>query len=299
MERDEKTYHDPETTGLSVADDLAEAVPGEANSSSSKGKTPEVIERDSTYFIESLFMVFQVQNCLFRVPTYLLSAESQVFSGMFHLPQAGDLDNPDNVEGLSVTKPIILPNEYLKEDFRSLLKALYPLSFNITVDLSKSEWISVLKLSTMWYFIKLRNAAISELAHSGVLDSIEMVTLGRKYRISSWITGGFVRLIERYDSITDDEAIDIDSTYVTTAYKLYRMREDRIKNRWNVSDVEVVFGPELQAIRQDEEGYKTPELEIEFRPETPQLEIEVQAEANPLPEPTAIGRKSVGYKRRK
>jgi len=249
--------------------------------------------------MESNFVIFQVEKKLFRIPTYLLANESQVFEGLFTLPPP----DGDNVEGSTPSNPIILPDEFRCEDFKNLMKALYPRSFSLRLFLSTSEWISVLKLSTKWYFLDLRAMAISELERMQELPSIEKITLGRKNRIYSWVIEGFYELVQRDGTITDEEAKDVDYDYPMTAYKLFRAREQRLKQtrfgtpanleteeifkhevdisykllrareQWiqqfgrpvNLK-IEEIFKHEPDSIRADEEGFKSPDKEIAFEP---------------------------------
>ncbi|KAI6035988.1 hypothetical protein BKA83DRAFT_4156596 [Pisolithus microcarpus] len=105
-------------------------------------------------------VTFLVEDCLFRITKESLEAESTVFRDMFLLPQ-GD---PETVEGQSDTSPVILQGIF-KKDFESLLRALMYRQHgtNRGSDLNHDQWISVLKLSTMWDFHGLRNAAIQHL----------------------------------------------------------------------------------------------------------------------------------------
>jgi len=175
--------------------------------------------------------------------------------------------NGEKTEGSDPSNPIILPHEYRSIDFRNLMKALYPLSVSLRLSLSKSEWISVLKLSTKWYFVKLRTMAIAELERMAELTSVEKIVLGRKVKISSWIISGFAELIFRENTIDDDEAMDVDSGYITTIYKLFRMRELRLEGH-SVSkkDIHDKFRQELDDVRAEEQGFKLPDQEIAFEP---------------------------------
>ncbi|KAF8954192.1 hypothetical protein BDZ97DRAFT_512702 [Flammula alnicola] len=216
-------------------------------------------EIDPDFYFESIFVVFQVENCLFRVPTHLFVKESQVFAGMFRLPQP---DGP-NVEGSSSANPIIMPSDIRREDFRNLMKALYPLSVSRELSLSKAQWVSILKLSTMWYFLNLRKMAIFELERSSELTSMDKIILGRKFSVSSWVVAGFSGIIRRTKTITDDEAIDMD--FITTV-NLFRIRELRLVNALAVASVvpkiEEAFIDELGLIRAEEDGFKFPDTDI-------------------------------------
>ncbi|KAF8911639.1 hypothetical protein CPB84DRAFT_1842118 [Gymnopilus junonius] len=221
---------------------------------SSKGKAKDVVLWDETYYISGAFVVFQVEDRLFRLPSYLFSNESEIFQGLFLLPQG----NPTEIEIASTSDPIILPEER-SQDFRSLVKALYPKTPSAQLYLSSSEWLSVLKLATKWYFLRLREIAINELERLHELTSVEKVTFGRQYKVSSWVVQGFQELVNRKTSISDEEAVELDSDNVTTAYKVYRAREGRMLRSF-VSveeEIERVFKGELEAIRADQSGYNS------------------------------------------
>ena len=71
----------------------------------------------------SLTFLLQVDNRLFRVPSYMFFEESPTFVEIFNL----ETPRPSNVDDLSTTSksPIVI-TDVPHEDFRNLLKALYP-----------------------------------------------------------------------------------------------------------------------------------------------------------------------------
>jgi hypothetical protein len=75
-----------------------------------------------TTYIPRYLIITKVEKRIFHVPSYRFADESTIFAGMFRLPQPC-LD----VEGSSRERPIILPQEIRRNDFRNFLKALYPL----------------------------------------------------------------------------------------------------------------------------------------------------------------------------
>jgi hypothetical protein len=97
-------------------------------------------KRDAEYFCQDLVLLvcdsymhrldssedhtFQVENTLFRVPTFIFK-QSKVFEDMFSVPQ-----NADGIrEGTDEDHPLILPPEsYQAKDIRLLLKVLLPQS---------------------------------------------------------------------------------------------------------------------------------------------------------------------------
>ena len=89
----------------------------------------------------------------------------------------------------------------------SLIREIHPdrlpgVSASLTVD----EWMSVLKLSDMWQFPKMRSKAIdateTQIQNSGAVD---MILLAKKYRISRWLIKGYETLTRRPEHITADE----------------------------------------------------------------------------------------------
>ncbi|KAF8161462.1 hypothetical protein B0H34DRAFT_380786 [Crassisporium funariophilum] len=215
--------------------------------------------KDPDYFIEAPQVVFQVEDCLFRIPSYLLIMESEVFADMFKIPQP----DSQNIEGSSAENPIELKG-ITHDDFRNLLKVLYPLSISFPKPHkfgrsrvptgSQSEWLSILKLSTMWRFLALREQAIKELNTLRSLTPFDKITLGRRYRHLTWMMEGFKEVIDRSQPITDDEA---DLVGFPTAVRLFRIRENitRRVNGSGYADIGTEFEQELEDIRAEESGY--------------------------------------------
>ena len=85
------------------------------------------------------------------------------------------------------------------------------------------------------------------------LTSLEKICLGRDLSIPSWVIDGFVGLVQA-TTITDNEALQIDSGAETTAYKLFRIRELRIAGELSCVEtkVEEIFKEELDRLRTTE-----------------------------------------------
>ena len=122
--------------------------------------------------------------------------------------------------------------------------------------LSKGEWISVLTLTSYWMFIRVRELAVFSLEKLGTLTFLEKICLGRDLFIPSWVIDGFVGLVKA-STITDIEALKIDSYAETTSYKLFRIRELRIAGKLSStkSKVEEIFKEELDRLRSEEKIY--------------------------------------------
>jgi hypothetical protein len=82
-------------------------------------------------------------------------------------------------------------------------------------------------LSTEWRFLDLRNMAKSELGAGKELTSVEKVTLGREFHNSSWVLEGYQELVQKSDTITDDETIRIEPLM---AINLFRIREIMLRH---------------------------------------------------------------------
>jgi len=205
---------------------------------------------------------------------------------MFQLPQSANED----VEGSTRQNPIMLPNNITYPDFHNFLKALYPLYVSVLIFyqnrmtddyalhdrpvstqlvLSRDEWLSVLRLSTFWYFLEYRKMAISQLEKVGAFSPIDQVLYGREYRVHSWVRQGFEQLITRENPIEKEDAHLIN---FETTFSLFRLRERRTKclssgflSTFNTSDeVHQTFKTELEDIIKDEVACKTVEQEIMF-----------------------------------
>ena len=144
--------------------------------------------------------------------------------------------------------------------------------------LSKSEWVSILRLSTKWRFLDLRKLAKSELEAGEELTSVEKIILGREFYHVSWIEEGYKELVQKTDTITDDEAISIE---LPTAINLFRIREImlRISLTSAFRFLENVFAEELSMIGEEEIKYRTEQEEAlvmacEMRGEERRWEVE-------------------------
>ncbi|KAJ7593790.1 hypothetical protein C8J56DRAFT_925171 [Mycena floridula] len=141
-------------------------------------------------------IIFQVQDELFKVPTYLLQKEEDsAFAGMLKLPQGGL-----NPEGSTDANPIRLDSGVTKVDFARLLDVMYPITVPIQYDtISKAEWISVLKLSDKFQLLTIRQLAVETLTESSTvkLSSAEMIRFGRQFSIGDWVIKGYMDLMRR------------------------------------------------------------------------------------------------------
>jgi len=62
-------------------------------------------------------------------------------------------------------------------------------------DLVESEWIGVLRLSTMWEMTdQIRKKAIDKLNEMAVSPT-QQVLLGREFRVKKWLLEGYTKLV--------------------------------------------------------------------------------------------------------
>lgn len=93
------------------------------------------------------------------------------------------------------------------------------------IDMGHEEWISVLKLSTLWEFSQLRQEAISNLDITK-LEPAEKVTIARLYRVERWLIEGYTALIKQDTSFT---AVQKSILGADTVIRLYERREETFR----------------------------------------------------------------------
>ena len=111
--------------------------------------------------------------------------------------------------------------------------------------MSKDEWISVLKISTLWRSFGLRKLAIGELEKL-TLDGVEKIVLGRKYFIVSWVEAGYVTLVKNRE-ISDEQ---MDAIGAVESFKLMRIVVHR--RHVLVDAIKEAFQAELKSITEAE-----------------------------------------------
>ncbi|TFK20740.1 hypothetical protein FA15DRAFT_646591, partial [Coprinopsis marcescibilis] len=152
---------------------------------------PAPVRHRSFYFENCIFLV---EGTLFAIPKFRFQKLSPIFSAMFSVP-TGDV-----VEGTSDSAPIVLEG-VKKVDFERLLAIMYP-TYEISSSAASStsplttseEWISVLKLATLWEMEKIRKLAIHHLSCTGMLSSTQKVQLAREYRVRKWFVEGITNI---------------------------------------------------------------------------------------------------------
>ncbi|KLO09627.1 hypothetical protein SCHPADRAFT_558658 [Schizopora paradoxa] len=175
--------------------------------------------RDSDFY--QTLITFEVQDVLFRVPVEPFETRSEVFRDMFSLPSG----NETPTEGTSDDSPIVLEGVVV-EDFRALLKFLYPKKRTVTsTEFSKEEWIGIHALAFMWEFHEAKEASKAFLV--AMDDSVTKFELAVRYEYDDWLRLAYKELTNRPDSLSLDEGqrIGLEATL-----NIGRVREIRWKS---------------------------------------------------------------------
>ena len=94
---------------------------------------------------------------------------------------------------------------------------------NGTLSLSKEQWISVLKLSHMWFFRRVRTLAIRKLQD---LDPVRKIQLSASCEVSEWVRPAYLAIINRQDTLSQEECDMLGSQ---RAMVIMRVRENSLR----------------------------------------------------------------------
>ncbi|EAU81191.1 hypothetical protein CC1G_11273 [Coprinopsis cinerea okayama7 len=273
--------------------EMMEGVPPSPASSAFSTPLPELLEppQSPTLQIEPEFfwqcVQFEVQGHLVKLPLNLFIEHSEKFAGEYGmlLPKEvalGGWEEPKLNDHLDL--PTIKLEGIQWEEFKSFLKALVPRSpfIDTKPTLTESEWISVLKLSTRWYFNDLRKVAIAELSKNKVeMDPIQRVCLAKAYHVYDWLLEGYEALVEREEPITEEEGEQIG---MGVALKLCGIALRRARGRiccgggcrksarprlppppggHHNQDITDAFSDEIERVRNSQEEYLTRKERVE------------------------------------
>ncbi|PIL33332.1 hypothetical protein GSI_04783 [Ganoderma sinense ZZ0214-1] len=177
--------------------------------------SPKSPRRDDEFYCQDI--VFLVEDVLFKVPRRPFEHESEVFSGMFALPP---VNSPYGVEGSSDDNPIQLEG-VTEDEFKALLWVMFRSGYGSSRTLTQPQWVSVLRLSTMWFFKDIRTRAIAELSKL-VATPAARIVLARTYNISGWTEPALCALAQQDAPLS---AQDLEALGWDAAAKLVQIRE--------------------------------------------------------------------------
>jgi len=88
---------------------------------------------------------------------------------------------------------------------------------------TKAAWIDVLDVSVLHGLSDVQQLAIQRLSSDSTFREMEKVLLARKYKVESWLKGGCRELVTRKQYFSDEEDVLLG---LKTVSKLYRLREE-------------------------------------------------------------------------
>ncbi|KAF9532927.1 hypothetical protein CPB83DRAFT_742925, partial [Crepidotus variabilis] len=153
----------------------------------------------------------KVENVQFRVPKNGFLIENPKFFDQFDLPTISAEDEGD-VDSLPNT---IVLKDTTSEAFHGLLLVIYPLCvldgnclayLNLISPVSPrtastyEEWLGALDLATRWELSKVCFFAVFILeANSGSGTAVDIILLGRKFKVDQWVKKGYMEILKQKD----------------------------------------------------------------------------------------------------
>ncbi|KLO09620.1 hypothetical protein SCHPADRAFT_943485 [Schizopora paradoxa] len=185
------------------------------------------VTRDEEFYMALVSV--KVENVLFRLPAGQLMAQSEHFHeklSTLHAPTNcnGNGGNSQALAGSSDEFPIILTG-VKADDFKSLLKCVYPRNLGVIPNLSKIEWIGVHYLAHHFRMAEILEASKSFLFNMD--DFITKIEIGARFKYAEWRLKAFEELVYRQDPLTIDEIRRIG---LEAATQITRIREVRLKS---------------------------------------------------------------------
>lgn len=161
-------------------------------------------KRHSEFYFDNTLIVIQVEDTLFNVHKYQL-LKSEAFAHMFKAQEALPSD-PASKEGSGPDNPIVLGVK--ASDFEALLTLLYATHFESSRPSPESPLIvPAFRLANAWGFSDLR-AHLLPLAYNALGDA-DKIAFAREFDIREWLLPAHVRLCQRQEPLTREEASKI------------------------------------------------------------------------------------------
>ncbi|TFK23604.1 hypothetical protein FA15DRAFT_459099 [Coprinopsis marcescibilis] len=169
------------------------------------------------------FVRFTAQGRRFCVPDYLFIEGSDYFAAEYGLKSGSG--TPTDIEVVDASTDKVVELDVSIEDFRSFLTVLYPKTPDAIAQISEEGWLSILRLSTKWYFNDLRKMAIDKLEdYVTRMGPIELIGLAKELSFAPWLAYGYKDIVTRPQSVTVEVAREVGWEI---AIQLCAMREER------------------------------------------------------------------------
>ncbi|CAE6399222.1 unnamed protein product [Rhizoctonia solani] len=203
---------------------IKESCSNEARDEASNTESHPIVNHNE-FFFDNALVAIQIEGTLFNIHKYQL-LKSGIFSDMFKVPTAKD-DKPE--EDSSPNHPIKM--EGVKaSDFAALLKVLYAGQF-CTQQLAPKATLVVptFRLANMWGFSDLR-LCLLPLAEKA-LNDVNKMLLARELGIEDWLAPAHIRLCQRREQLTGEEAskLGMDSVLLIARIREQNASKDKRK----------------------------------------------------------------------
>ncbi|TFK23603.1 hypothetical protein FA15DRAFT_670319 [Coprinopsis marcescibilis] len=169
------------------------------------------------------FVRFTAQGRRFCVPDYLFIEGSDYFAAEYGLKSGSG--TPTDFEVVDAATDKVVELDVSIEDFRPFLTVLYPKTPDAIAQISEEGWLSILRLSTKWYFNDLRKTAIDKLQEYVTrMGPIERIGLAKELSFAPWLSSAYKEIVTRPESVTVGVAREVGWEI---AIQLCAMREKR------------------------------------------------------------------------
>jgi len=170
------------------------------------------------FFFEDLFIL--VDECMYKLPKRNFVSDSEVFADMCKMPLAEGTP----ADGSCKEHPLRLEG-VKRYDFESLVRVMFPPNFSNPDSLTMNQWASVLKLSAMWNFERIRGVAIDNLRSITETNPILAVAMAKQANVDDWLVPAIEALAKRDAPISIDE---VEILGIEMALKIMQVRERAI-----------------------------------------------------------------------
>ncbi|KAE9404028.1 hypothetical protein BT96DRAFT_1016628 [Gymnopus androsaceus JB14] len=154
--------------------------------------------RDPEYYFEGRYIIFNVEGCLFRIPSRKLAQHSTGFKNMLEIP-IGEVGEGDTDE-----KPIIIPQEKAAV-FRHAMQWVFQ---DKLPDHTQEEWEALFRFSNKWGFDNLEQHCLNEMKKFD-WDPWKQLAFRLEFDLPyTWAHHAFVELC-RHDLEDSKSSVDI------------------------------------------------------------------------------------------
>ncbi|GLB37347.1 hypothetical protein LshimejAT787_0403980 [Lyophyllum shimeji] len=154
-------------------------------------------KRHPRYYMQQGNVVIRVQNSLFKLDLSVLHEKSPVLRIITPPVYAGKM----RLQGFDDEHPFVL-HDVLEVDFVRLLRVLYPSNSRPFTAAKVDDWLSVLKLASVYQIDDVRELAVARLDASQI-DPIRKIAIWEKYRLNpTLLIPSYVALCQRAEPLT-------------------------------------------------------------------------------------------------